>query len=343
MSTSTGNNSFVIANGSSSLTFDLFDDVRSSSGNNQVKFFIKGFDNAKNEANVSINITNITNPTLNMISFDEISNSSNTTQTLSAINFNESDQISYNINSDLSPIPKEIFISNTISGFISANTSSNTAVLALQIDQNEMKVSVGNNSVSNVYYDAVANTFSVRDYLERYVSSSINYTYRELFSNSSGTFVEDGSTAAGVSFKLKNDALQDNMNSYEVVVSEANNGLLLAEGYDVNSSAANTFNVQGIFPTINMTSRDSILYLYADTASNVYVSNNVDHTPNTSISNTQIVINQDTSIGEYLIFAPQDPGTYYYWSESNNQSHGTISVAAGNSSIYMPIIAANTG
>lgn len=346
MSTSTGNNSFVIANGSSSLTFDLFDDVRSESGNNQVKFFIKGFDNAKNEANVSINITNITNPTLNMLSFDQISNSSNVTQTLSAINFNESDQISYNMISDLSPLRKDIFTSNTISGTISANTSSNTAVLALQIEQNEMKVSVGNNSlgsVSNAYFDAAANTFFVRDYLERYVASSINFTYRELFANSSGTFVDSGSTGAGASFKLKNDALQDNMNSYEVVVSAANNGLLQAEGYDVNSSAANTFNVQGIFPTINMTSCDSILYLYADAVSNVYVSNNVDHTPNTAISNSQIVINQDTSSGEYLIFAPKDPGNYYYWSESNNQSHGTITVATGNTSIYMPIVAANTG
>ena len=311
--TASGNNKFVIANGASQISLNIYDDLRTASGEVEAKFYIKNFDNSLNQANVSVAVQTALPAVLEVLSSDA-SFTSNTTQIIDATNIRDGEEVTYTMLSEMF-IPDDLF-NLPATGTLTSNTQTQRITVDLAIDPNNL-----------------------RDYLDRYIQLSYNFSYRSLSSN--GDMTTDSVGALAQEAHFINPLLPAGAAAYEVETSIANTQVLL-EGYDSGTQANNRYNIAvSEFPTVNILSQSSILYIRHTGDEVLYISNNSNDVANSILSNSEIILNNGASAAQggnnVIAFAPKETGSFFYWSAANNQTYGTINVTQGNTSVALPI------
>jgi len=311
--TASGNNEFVIENGVSQISLNIYDDLRTTSGEVEAKFYIKNFDNSLNQANVSVAVQTALPAVLQVLSSDA-SFTSNTTQILDATNIRDGEEVTYTMLSEMF-IPDDLF-NLPATGTLTSNTQTQRITVDLAIDPNNL-----------------------RDYLDRYIQLSYNFSYRSLSSN--GEVAIDSVGALAQETQFINPLLPAGAAAYEVETSIANTQVLL-EGYDSGTQANNRYNIAvSEFPTVNILSQSSILYIRHKGDEVLYISNNSNDVANSILSNSEIILNNGASAAQagnnVIAFAPKETGSFFYWSAANNQTYGTINVTQGNNSVTLPI------
>ena len=311
--TASGNNEFVIANGASQISLNIYDDLRTASGKVEAKFYIKNYDDSLNQANVSVTVQTAIPAVLEVLSSDA-SFTSNTTQIIDATNIRDGEEVTYTMLSEMF-IPDDLF-NLPATGTLTSNTQTQRITVDLAIDPNNL-----------------------RDYLDRYIQLSYNFSYRSLSSN--GDMTTDSVGALAQEAHFINPLLPAGAAAYEVETSIANTQVLL-EGYDSGTQVNNRYNIAvSEFPTLNILSQSSILYIRHKGDEVLYISNNSNDVANSILSNSEIILNNGASAAQggnnVIAFAPKETGSFFYWSAANNQTYGTINVTQGNTSVTLPI------
>ena len=308
--TTSGNNEFVIANGASEISLNIYNDLRTISGEVEAKFYIKNFNNSRNQANVSLTVQTATPPVLEVLSSNN-EFSTEMTQVIDSKNIRDGEEVTYTLLSEMF-IPDDLF-NLPATGTVTSNTE--TQRITFELREN-----------------------NVRDYLDRYFQLSYNFSYRSLAAN--GTISVDSIGALALETKHVNRVRPDGASAYEVETSIANTQVLLS-GYDSNTQANNRYNIAiSEFPTVNILSHSSILYIRHTGDEALYISRDSNDVANTTLSNSEIILNNGVSSQDgnnVITFAPKENGLFYYWSTANNQTYGTINVTQGNTSVTLPI------
>ena len=308
--TTSGNNEFVIANGVSEISLNIYNDLRTISGGVEAKFYIKNFNNSRNQANVSLTVQTATPPVLEVLSSNN-EFSTEMTQVIDSKNIRDGEEVTYTLLSEMF-IPDDLF-NLPATGTVTSNTE--TQRITFELREN-----------------------NVRDYLDRYFQLSYNFSYRSLAAN--GTISVDSIGALALETKHVNRVRPDGASAYEVETSIANTQVLLS-GYDSNTQANNRYNIAiSEFPTVNILSHSSILYIRHTGDEALYISRDSNDVANTTLSNSEIILNNGVSSQDgnnVITFAPKENGLFYYWSTANNQTYGTINVTQGNTSVTLPI------
>lgn len=308
--TTSGNNEFVIANGVSEISLNIYNDLRTISGEVEAKFYIKNFNNSRNQANVSLTVQTATPPVLEVLSSNN-EFSTEMTQVIDSKNIRDGEEVTYTLLSEMF-IPDDLF-NLPATGTVTSNTE--TQRITFELREN-----------------------NVRDYLDRYFQLSYNFSYRSLAAN--GTISVDSIGALALETKHVNRVRPDGASAYEVETSIANTQVLLS-GYDSNTQANNRYNIAiSEFPTVNILSHSSILYIRHTGDEALYISRDSNDVANTTLSNSEIILNNGVSSQDgnnVITFAPKENGLFYYWSTANNQTYGTINVTQGNTSVTLPI------
>lgn len=309
--TTSGNNEFVIANGASQISLNIYNDLRTTSGEVEAKFYIKNFDDSLNQANVSVTVQTALPPVLEFLGdgYSARMNAGNTSQTVDATNIKDGEEVTYTILSEMF-IPTDLYSIPT-----TGTVTSNTQTQRINLEFGE----IGDN---------------MTDYLDRYLQLSYNFSYRFLRDN--GQIVTDSIGTLAPELKHKNTIIPPGAKAYEVETRTSNTQVSVF-GYDNNSQANNRFNLAlSEFPTINILSHSSILYMRNFSEENLYISKNTNNDANTILSNSEIILNNGANNNSVIAFLPQETGSFYYWSAANNQTYGTINVTQGNTALDNP-------
>ena len=319
ISTVSGNNEIVVTSTGSNLQMNIPVNFRTASGETEAKFYLKGVDASKNDANVSIVITDPGFPFITMEDHDTVMSSANILHTVSTTNIYDQEPILYRVDSLLEDIPSQV-LGIPFSGTISSNSSTN---------ESSLNIIPGNTAA---------------DYLDRYFIVDYSIVYGQL--TDANTAILDNQVATeSQTVKFNNTTRPAGAEAYSIILRQSNNYTIETEGYDMNkvSSPFEEMNIDGLYETVDMKANSSILYAQLETAAaaangiNIYISRNNDWSVNNAITNTEIVVNNGANTGQ-IIFAPKETGTYYYWNTSNTESFGTINVYAGNNNVTLPII-----
>lgn len=314
ISTASGNNEIVTSLNGSNVQMTIPTNFRTSSGETEAKFYLKGVNADQNEANVSIIINDPGFPFISMGDQQNVMSTANIAQTVETVNTYDLEPIVYRIDSILEDIPSQVF-GMPVTGTIYANNSTNESTL---------NIIPGNTSI---------------DYLDRYFEIDYRINYGQL-TDANTAILNNQVATSSQTVKYNNQTRPAGASAYSIIMTQANNYLLQTFGYDMNkvSSPFDSMNIDGIYETIEMSANSSILYAQVDTSNvNIYISRNNDWSVNNAITNTEIVVNNGANTGQ-IIFAPKEVGTYYYWNTSNTESYGTINVYSGNNSVNLPII-----